>query len=106
MPDRYCSVPILISNRPSVSIGTDCFPHDFRNRQGLERSDSESDRIAYRIGKAYRIAIDPLQKPNGNPSGTIMGMILSLNENKESKIINETFFNEGLVMLDKEIKVF
>ena len=101
MPDRYCSVPILISNRPSVSIGTDC-----RNRQGLERSDSESDRIAYRIGKAYRIAIDPLQKPNGNPSGTIMGMILSLNENRESKIINETFFNEGLVMLDKEIKVF
>ena len=35
IPDRYGSV--------SVSIGTDFFRHDFRNREGLERSDSESD---------------------------------------------------------------
>ena len=31
-------------------------------------------------------------------------MILSLNENR--KVINEMFFNEGLVMFDKEMKVF
>ena len=29
--------------RPSVSIGTDFFRHDFHNGEGLERSDSESD---------------------------------------------------------------
>ena len=43
IPDRYGSVPILISDRPSVSIGTYFFRHDFRNGEGLERSDSESD---------------------------------------------------------------
>ena len=31
-------------------------------------------------------------------------MILSLNENR--KVINEMFFNEGLVMFDKEMKIF
>ena len=35
-----------------------------------------------------------------------LGMILSLNENKKPTIINEIFFNEGLVMFDKEMKVF
>ena len=35
-----------------------------------------------------------------------LGMILSLNENKKLTIINEIFFNEGLVMFDKEMKVF
>ena len=39
----YRSVPIFISDRPSVSIGTDFFWHDFHNGEGLERSDSESD---------------------------------------------------------------
>ena len=43
IPDRYGTVPIFISNRLSVSIGTYFFQHDFRNREGLERSDSESD---------------------------------------------------------------
>ena len=43
IPDRYRSVPIFISDRPSVSIGTDFFRHDFHNGEGLERSDSESD---------------------------------------------------------------
>ena len=43
IPDRYRSVPIFISDRPSVSIGTDFLRHDFRNGEGLERSDSESD---------------------------------------------------------------
>ena len=33
-------------------------------------------------------------------------MILSFNENRKPKIINEMFFNEGLVMFDKEMKVF
>ena len=33
-------------------------------------------------------------------------MILSLNENRKLTIINEMFFNEGLVMFDKEMKVF
>ena len=32
-------------------------------------------------------------------------MTLSLNENSKSAI-NEIFFNEGLVLLDKEMKVF
>ena len=32
-------------------------------------------------------------------------MTLSLNENSKSTI-NEMFFNEGLVLLDKEMKVF
>ena len=32
-------------------------------------------------------------------------MTLSLNENSKSAI-NEMFFNEGLVLLDKEMKVF
>ena len=41
--DRYRSVPIFISDRLSVSIGKDFFRHDFRNGEGLERSDSESD---------------------------------------------------------------
>ena len=48
MPDRYGSVPFFISDRPSVSIGTYFFRHDFRNGEGLERSDPESD--ARRIG--------------------------------------------------------
>ena len=43
MSDRYRSVPIFISDRPSVSIGTDFFRHYFHNGEGLERSDSESD---------------------------------------------------------------
>ena len=33
----------FIADRPSVSIGTYFFRHDFRNGVGLERSDSESD---------------------------------------------------------------
>ena len=33
-------------------------------------------------------------------------MILSLNEDRKLTIINEMFFNEGLVMFDKEMKVF
>ena len=43
IPDRYRSVPIFISDKPSVSIGTEFFRHDFHNREGLERSDPESD---------------------------------------------------------------
>ena len=43
IPDRYGSVQIFISDRPSVSIGTYFFRHDFRNGEELERSDSESD---------------------------------------------------------------
>ena len=43
IPDRYRSVPIFISDRPSVSIRTDFLRHDFRNGEGLERSNSESD---------------------------------------------------------------
>ena len=35
-----------------------------------------------------------------------LGMILSLNENKKPAIISEIFFNEGLVMFVKEMKVF
>ena len=43
------SVPIFISDGPSVSTGTYFFRHDFCNGEGLERSDSESDtrRIGY-----------------------------------------------------------
>ena len=63
IPDRYGSVPIFISDRNSVSIGTYFFRHDFRDGEGLERSDSESDRRL----------IDPLRKDNGNTSGTIIG---------------------------------
>ena len=33
-------------------------------------------------------------------------MILSLNENRKLTIINEMFFNIGLVMFNKEVKVF
>ena len=43
IPDRYGSVPFSISDRPSVSIGTYFFRHDFRNGEELERSNSESD---------------------------------------------------------------
>ena len=43
IPDRYHCVPIFISDRPSVSIRADFLRHDFRNGEGLERSDSESD---------------------------------------------------------------
>ena len=43
IPDRYRSVPIFISDKPSVPIGTDVFRHDFRNGEGLEHTDSESD---------------------------------------------------------------
>ena len=64
-PDRYRSVPIFISDTLSVSIGTDFFGHDFHNRERLERSDSDSD-------KRQSIAIDPLQKPNGNTSEMIV----------------------------------
>ena len=34
IPDRYGSVPFSISDRPSVSIGTYFFRHDFRNGEG------------------------------------------------------------------------
>ena len=43
IPDRYRSIPIFISDRPSVSIETDLFPYVFNNGEGLERSDTESD---------------------------------------------------------------
>ena len=43
IPDRYGSVPIFISDRPSVFIGTYFFWHDFGNGEGLEPSDSEID---------------------------------------------------------------
>ena len=43
IPDPYRSVPNFITERRSVSIGTDFFRHDFHNGEGLERSDSESD---------------------------------------------------------------
>ena len=33
-------------------------------------------------------------------------MILSLNENRKPKSINEMVFNEGLAMFDKEMEVF
>ena len=33
-------------------------------------------------------------------------MILSLSENRKLTIINEMFFNEGLVMFNKEVKAF
>ena len=39
----YRSVTTFISDRPSVSITTDFLRYDFRNGEGLERSDSESD---------------------------------------------------------------
>ena len=45
IPDRFRSVPILILDRPSISIGLDFSWHDFRNGEGLERSHSESDSI-------------------------------------------------------------
>ena len=43
MPDRYRSVPIFLSDWPSVSIGTDFFRYHFPNGEGLERPNSESD---------------------------------------------------------------
>ena len=43
IPDRYHSIPIFISDRPSVSIGTDFFRYDFHKGEELKRSDSESD---------------------------------------------------------------
>ena len=43
IPDRNRSVQIFISDRPSVSIGTNFFWHDFHNGEGLERSDSGKD---------------------------------------------------------------
>ena len=33
-------------------------------------------------------------------------MLFSLNESKKPTSINEMFFSEGLVMFDKEMKVF
>ena len=41
--DCYHSVPVFMSDRPSVSIETDFFRYDFRNEGGLERSNSEND---------------------------------------------------------------
>ena len=38
-PNRYRSLPIFMSDRPSVSI----FWHDFHNGEWLESSDSPSD---------------------------------------------------------------
>ena len=43
IPDCYRSVPVFVPGRSSVSIGTDFFGHDFHNREGLERFDSESE---------------------------------------------------------------
>ena len=43
IPDRYHSVPMFISDRPSVSIEMDFFRHDFHNGEGLERCNSEND---------------------------------------------------------------
>ena len=64
--DRYRSAPIFMSDRLSVVIGTYFFRHEFRNEKELE--------CRFRkFCEAYRMAIDPLQKPNGNTSGTIIG---------------------------------
>ena len=41
--DCYRSVPIFISDRAFVSIGTDFSRHYFHSGEGLERSNSESD---------------------------------------------------------------
>ena len=35
-----------------------------------------------------------------------LSIILSLNENRKLTVISEMIFNEGLAMLDKEMKVF
>ena len=66
LPDRYHFIAISISDKPSASIGTYFFRGDFRNREGLERSDSEN------LYEAYRIVTDPFRKPNENTSGMII----------------------------------
>ena len=38
--------------------------------------------------------------------GQQLGKILSLDENRKPTITNEKFFNESLLMFDKEIKLF
>ena len=66
LPDRYHFIAISISDKLSASIGTHFFRGDFRNREGLERSDSEN------LYEAYRIVTDPFRKPNENTSGMII----------------------------------
>ena len=56
----------FISDRPSVSMGTDFFRHDFHNGEGLERSYSE---VIRGVSNGYRSA----PKPNGNTFRTIIG---------------------------------
>ena len=65
IPDRYGTVPIFISNRLSVSIGTYFFQHDFRKRGW----NALILKVIRGVSDSYR----PLQKPNGNTSGTIIG---------------------------------
>ena len=43
IPDCYYVAPIFILNRSSVFIETNFLWHDFRNGEGLECSNSESD---------------------------------------------------------------
>ena len=39
IPDRYLSVPIFISDRPSVFIGTDFFLHDFGKEDTAQKNE-------------------------------------------------------------------
>ena len=69
MPDRYGSVPIFISGRPSVSIVTHFFGMIFVTERGWNAPILKVIRGVAII----RIAIDPLRKANGNTTGTIIG---------------------------------
>ena len=69
MPDRYGSVPIFISGRPSVSIVTHFFGMIFVTERGWN---APILKVIRGVSEAYLIAIAPLQKPNENTSGTII----------------------------------
>ena len=59
----------------------------------MERSDSESD-----TRRSENLIKTHLERE--------LGMILSLNETENLQLLMKCFFNEGLVMFDKEMKVF
>ena len=59
----------------------------------MERSDSESD-----TRRSENLIKTHLERE--------LGMILSLNETENLQLLMKCFFNEGLVMFDKEMKLF
>ena len=59
--DRYRSVPVFISDRPFVFVGTDFFRHDFHNGEVLTERGWNAPilKVIQGVSDSYRSAPNP-----------------------------------------------